>query len=594
MQRITAYRTGWPGMLAGARECEWISISLRISWFRISFKSALNCVALASLFATWLMAGAAQDKSAIRFVNRQKASGIQFVLDNSPTEDKPVIDSVLGGVALLDYDNDGYLDIFLTNGATIPGLVKDGPRFYNRLYHNNHDGTFTDVTDHAGVRGEGYSMGAAAADYDNDGRTDLYVTGVNRNFLYHNNGDGTFTDVTEHAGVTAITAAGKKMWSVSAAWVDYDNDGRLDLFVDSYLDWTPENNKVCGPPGRRLSCHPNLYDGQASFLYHNNGDGTFTDVSAKMGISEHIGKGMGIAIADFNGDGWMDIFVANDKVANFLFKNRGGGRGFDEVGVESFVAYNDDGLSISNMGADFRNWNNDGLPGLFVTALRGETFPLLRNEGNGFFTSDDYKAGIGFQSMRMSGWGAGIYDFDNDGFKDLFTANSQVNELPDPEPEQQYKEANAVFHNLRNGTFKDVSGEAGPDMKVLAAHRGAAFGDLNNDGKVDVVVSVIGDHPELLYNISPGHNHWISIQTVGVKSNRDGIGTRIKIVGESGLVQYNHVTTAGSYASSNDKRVLFGVGNDAAIKEIELRWPSGKVQTLHNVKADQMLKITEE
>jgi hypothetical protein len=594
MQQNTPYRTGWLGMFAGAWKREWISIPLRNSCFRTSFKCALECLALASVLVTLLMPSAAQDKSAIQFVNRQKASGIQFVLDNSPTEDKPVIDSVLGGVALLDYDNDGYLDIFLTNGATIPGLIKDGPRYYNRLYHNNHDGTFTDVTDHAGVRGEGYSMGAAAADYDNDGRTDLYVTGVNRNFLYHNNGDGTFTDVTEHAGVTAITAAGKKMWSVSAAWVDYDNDGRLDLFVDSYLDWTPENNKVCGPPGKRLSCHPNLYDGQASFLYHNNGDGTFTDVSAKMGISEHIGKGMGIAIADFNGDGWMDIFVANDKVANFLFKNRGGGRGFDEVGVESFVAYNDDGLSISNMGADFRNWNNDGLPGLFVTALRGETFPLLRNEGNGFFTSDDYKAGIGFQSMRMSGWGAGIYDFDNDGFKDLFTANSQVNELPDPEPEQQYKEANAVFHNLRNGTFKDVSGEAGPDMKVLAAHRGAAFGDLNNDGKVDVVVSVIGDHPELLYNISPGHNHWISIQTVGVKSNRDGIGTRIKIVGEAGLVQYNHVTTAGSYASSNDKRVLFGLGNDAAIKEIELRWPSGKVQTLHNVKADQMLKITEE
>jgi hypothetical protein len=537
---------------------------------------------------------AAQTATAIRFVNRQKTSGIPFVLDNFPTEDKPVIDSVLGGVALLDYDNDGYLDIFFTNGATIPGLTKDGPRFYNRLYHNNRDGTFTDVTDHAGVRGEGYSMGAAAADYDNDGLTDLYVTGVNRNFLYHNNGDGTFTDVTKRAGVSASTAAGKKPWSVSAAWIDYDNDGRLDLFVNSYLDWTPENNKVCGPAGKRLSCHPNLYDGQPSFLYHNNGDGTFTDVSAKMGISEHIGKGMGVAIADYNLDGWMDIFVANDKMANFLFRNRGGGCGFDEVGIESFVAYNDDGLSISNMGVDFRDWNNDGLPGIFVTALRGETFPLFRNEGNGFFSSDDYKAGIGFQSMRMSGWGAGIYDFDNDGFKDLFTANSQVNQVPDPDSEQEYMQANAVFRNLHVGGFKDVSSEAGPDMKVRAVHRGAAFGDLNNDGKVDVVVSVIGDHPELLYNESPGHNHWILIQTIGVKSNRDGIGTRIKIVGESGLVQYNHVSTAGSYASSNDKRVHFGLGNDATIKEIELRWPSGKVQTLRNVKADQILKITEE
>jgi enediyne biosynthesis protein E4 len=529
----------------------------------------------------------------IQFANRQKASGIQFVLDNSPKPNKPVIDSVLGGVALFDYDNDGYLDVFFTNGATIPGLTKDGPRFFNRLYHNNHDGTFTDVTDHAGLRGEGYSMGVAAADYDNDGWTDLYITGVNRNFLYHNNGDGTFTDVTAHAGVSAVTAVGKKLWSVSAAWVDYDNDGHLDLFVNSYLDWTPENSRVCGPEGHRLSCHPNLYDGEPSFLYRNNGDGTFTDVSAAMGISAHIGKGMGVAIADYNGDGWMDIFVANDKMPNFLFKNRGG-RGFDEVGVESLVAFNDDGLPVSSMGVDFRDWTNDGRPGLFVTALGGETFPLFRNEGTGLFSADSYRAGIGFQTMRMSGWGAGIYDFDNDGYKDLFTANSHVNEVTDPDLQQQYRQSNAVFHNLRDGRFRDVSSEAGPDLQVRAVHRGAAFGDLNNDGKVDVVVSAIGGLPEILYNTSPGDNHWILIQTVGVKSNRDGIGTRIKIVGESGLVQYNHVTTAGSYASSSDPRVHFGLGKDATIKEIELRWPSGKIQTLRNVKADRILKITEE
>ena len=562
---------------------------------RSFLKIASRRLLLAGLCATRMSPRlTAEDASEIQFINRQKASGIQFVLDNCPTEDKPVIDSVLGGVALFDYDNDGYLDIFFTNGASIPGLTKNGPQFYNRLYHNNHDGTFTDVTESAGVRGEGYSMGVAAADYNNDGWTDLYVTGVNRNFLYHNNGDGTFTDVTERAGVGAITAAGKKLWSVAAAWIDYDNDGRLDLFVNSYLDWTPENNKVCGPEGKRLSCHPNLYGAQPSFLYHNNGDGTFTDVSGPMGISEHSGKGMGMAIADYNNDGWMDIFVANDKMANFLFRNRGAGRGFDEVGLESFVAFNDDGLSISNMGVDFRDWNNDGLPGLFVTALRAETFPLLRNEGNGFFTSDDFQAGIGLQSMRMSGWGAGIYDFDNDGYKDLFTANSQVNRVPDPETEQEYLQANAVFRHLHNGTFQDVSGEAGPDMRARAAHRGAAFGDLNNDGLVDVVVSVIGGSPELLYNTSQAHNHWISIQTIGTKSNRDGIGTRIKIVSESGLIQHNHVTTAGSYASSNDRRVHFGLGKDSRIKEIELLWPSGKVQTLHNVKADQMLKITEE
>ena len=560
-------------------------------------KIAFQCLALAVLCTSRMTSLLrAQGASTIKFVNRQKTSGIPFVLDNSPTEDKPVIDSVLGGVALFDYDNDGYLDIFFANGATIPGLIKDGPRFYNRLYHNNHDGTFTDVTDRAGLRGEGYSMGVAAADYDNDGWTDLYVTGVNRNFLYHNNGDGTFSDVTERAGVGAITAAGKKAWSVSAAWIDYDNDGLLDLFVNSYLDWSPENSKVCGPVGRRLSCHPSLYAGQPSFLYHNNGDGTFTDVSGPMGIAEHIGKGMGIAIADYNNDGWMDIFVGNDTMPNFLFRNRGSGRGFDEVGVESFVAFNDDGLAISNMGVDFRDWNNDGLPDLFVTALGGDSFPLFRNQGTGLFSTDDYKAGVGFQSVRMSGWGAGIYDFDNDGYKDLFTANSHVNMNTDPEsgPGQQYRQSNAVFRNLHSGSFQDVSAEAGACMQVRAAHRGAAFGDLNNDGKIDVVVSVIGGPAELLYNTSPGRNHWIVIQTIGVKSNRDGIGTSIKVVSESGMVQYNHVTTAGSYASSSDKRAHFGLGKDTTIKEIELRWPSGKVQTVRNVKADQLLKITEE
>ena len=533
----------------------------------------------------------AAERSQIRFENHQKQSRVDFILNNSTTDDKPVIDAVLGGVALLDYDNDGYLDIFFTNGARIPSLAKDSPDFSNRLYHNNHDGTFTDVTDHAGVKGYGYSVGVAVADFDNDGFPDIYVTGVNRNTLYHNNGDGTFTDVTERAGVAGIGPNGKKLWSVSAAWIDYDNDGRLDLFVSNYLDWTFETSKVCGPPGRRLSCSPTMYKGEQNFLYHNNGDGTFTDVSAATGIAEHIGKGMGVAIADYNGDGWMDIFVANDKERNFLFKNREG-KSFEEVGVESFVAFTEDGIPVSSMGVDFRDWNNDGKPSLFVTALGRETFPLFRNEGTGSFSVDTYKAGIGFASLKMSGWGNGIYDFDNDGFKDLFTANSHVIDNAD-DPQQHYRQANAVFQNLQDGTFRDVSTQAGPDMQVRAAHRGCAFGDLNNDGKIDVVVSAIGDHAELLYNTTTNNNHWILLQTMGVKSNRDGIGTRIKVTGESGLVQYNHVTTAGSFASSSDKRVHFGLGRDTRIKEIELRWPSGRIQVLQNVKADQILKITE-
>ena len=537
--------------------------------------SRLSLISTCIFGAALLASSKPAEQSRIAFENRQEKSGVTFVLNNGTTDDKPIIDSTLGGVALLDYDNDGYLDIFFTNGASIPGLDKSNRRFFNRLYHNNRDGTFTDVTERAGVASEGYSMGAAAADYDNDGWTDLYVTGVNRNILYHNNHDGTFTDVTQKAGVTGVFGS-KKLWSVSAAWIDYDNDGLLDLFVANYLDWSPENSRVCGAPGRRLSCPPSMYKGEPNLLYHNNGDGTFTDVSAASGIANSIGKGMGVAIADYDGDGWTDIFVGNDNQRNFLFKNRHG-EGFDEVGVESFVAYTDDGVPVSSMGVDFRDWDNTGRPSVFVTALGGETFPLFRNEDGKLFTMASYESGIGFATFRMSGWGAGIYDLDNDGYKDLFSANSHASENADVNPQQHYRQPNGVFQNLRNGHFQDASAEAGPALRLRAAHRGAAFGDLNNDGKVDVVISAIGSPAELLYNTSTGSNHWIAIETVGVKSNRDGIGTRIKLIGESGLVQYNEITTAGSYASSSDKRAHFGLGRDSLVKEIELQWPSGTV-----------------
>ena len=533
-----------------------------------------------------------QNATGIRFENRQPRSGVDFVLNNGTTVDKPIIDSIPGGVALLDYDNDGFLDIFFTNGARIPSLSKEGPSFYNRLYHNNHDGTFTDVTEKAGLRGTGYSIGVAAADFDNDGWTDLYVTGINHNILYRNNHDGTFTDVTEKAGVSGVNSAGKKLLSVSAAWIDYDNDGRLDLFVTNYLDWSPETSKVCGLPGKRLSCPPSLYPGEPNFLYHNNGDGTFTDASESAGIADQIGKGMGVAVADYDADGWMDIFVANDNQRNFLFKNRRG-KGFDEVGVEAGVAYTEDGIPVSSMGVDFRDYRNDGRPGIFITALGGETFPLYRNQGNDLFNMDTYPANIGFSTYKMSGWGAGIVDLNNDGYKDLFSANSHVSENADIDPQQHYLQTNAIFENMKDNTFQDVSARAGPGLSLRAAHRGAAFGDLNNDGKVDIVVSVIAGRAELLYNTTANSNHWLLIQTNGTKSNRDGIGTQIKLTSQSGSVQFNQVTTAGSYASSSDKRVHFGLGRDKLVKEITLRWPSGTVQTLHNVKADQILKVTE-
>ena len=528
----------------------------------------------------------------IRFEDRQKASGVDFVLDNSTTPDKPLIDSTLGGVALLDFDNDGFLDIFFTNGARIPALEKDDPAFYNRLYRNNRDGTFTDVTKRAGLQGEGYSMGVAAADFDNDGWTDLYVTGVNRNILYRNNGDGTFTDVTEHATLSGVDGNGRKLWSVSAAWFDYNNDGLLDLFVTNYLDWSFRTSKVCGDDGKRLSCSPSLYPGLPNLLYRNNADGTFTEVSGLTGIAEHIGKGMSVAVADFDDDGFMDVFVANDQSRNFLLKNIEGRR-FTEIGVEAGVAYTEDGLPLSSMGVDFRDLNDDGRPDLIVTALGGETFPLYLNSGHGLFESSSYPSGLGFQTLKMSGWGVGAYDFDNDGHKDLFTANSHVSENADFYGRDRYRQANALFRNLGNGRFENVTPQGGSALQSAAAHRGCAFGDLNNDGRIDVVVSVIGEPAKVLYNVCTPENHWILIQLHGTKSNRDGIGAKIKITSDSGQVQHNHVTTAVGYASASDRRVHFGLGAARRIREIEIRWPSGHTQTLRDIAADQILMVKE-
>ena len=537
--------------------------------------------------------GPAVDRPAvIRFEDRQRSSGISFVLDNGTTPDKPVIEAVLGGVALLDFDNDGRLDVFFTNGARIPGLRKDDPRFWNRLYRSQGDGTFRDVTESAGVRGEGYSMGAAAADFDNDGGTDLYVTGVNRNILYRNQGDGTFADVTEKAGVAGMRPAGKKLWSVGAAWLDYDNDGDLDLFVANYLDWSPENNRVCGIEGRRLSCSPTEYAGLPNLLYRNDGNGRFTDVSDATGIAAHVGRGMSAAVADADGDGLLDVFVANDQLRNFLFRNVGG-RVFVESGVEVGVAYTEDGVPVSGMGADFRDLDQDGRPDVFLTALSGEPFPLYRNTAEGFFVPATHPSGLGFATLMMSGWGTGAYDFDNDGQKELFSANSHVSANIDTYGHHRYRQANAVFHGLGGGRFRDETARAGAAMQRARAHRGCAFGDLDGDGRVDVVVSVIGEPAEVLYNVTAGAGHWLGLRLEGTRSNRDAIGATVKLTGESGRVQYNHVTTAVGYASASDKQVHFGLGADRAASQIEIRWPSGTKQVLKGVRADQVLRVRE-
>jgi enediyne biosynthesis protein E4 len=532
-------------------------------------------------------------KGQIRFEDRQPKSGVDFVLNNSPTNDKPIIDSILGGVALLDFDNDGFLDIFFTNGARIPGLVKEDESFSNRLYHNNHNGTFSDVTTPAGVSGRGYSIGVAAGDFNNDGWTDLYVAGVNENLLYRNNGDGTFSDATKKAGVSGQDATGKKLLSVAALWVDYDNDGNLDLFVVNYVDWSPDNNKVCGDSGKRLTCSPAMYKGLPNLLYLNQGDGTFTNISESSELSKHLGKGMSAAIADYDDDGFMDVFVTNDSERNFLFRNSEGQR-FVEVGVESGVGFPEDGLPIANMGVDFRDINDDGRPDLHITALASETYPLFLNDGAGLFSDVTVQSGIGLTAKSMSGWGNGIYDFDNDGHKDIFAANSHVSENIEVYRHYKYRLPNAVFQNQGTGAFVNVTSQAGAAINTAAVHRGCAFGDLDNDGKVDVVVSVIGDKPELLYNTSAGGAHWIEIQTEGRQTNSDGIGTRIKLTQQSGEVQYNQVTTSVGYASASDKRVHFGLGKNTRIREIELRWPSGKVQVVKDVAADQVLKVKEE
>ncbi len=496
-----------------------------------------------------------------------------------------------GGVALFDYNNDGLLDIFLTNGAEISSLEKGNPSFYNRLFRNNGDGTFTDVTEQAGLAGVGYSMGVAAGDYDNDGFVDLYVTGFNRNQLFHNNGNGTFTDVTEQAGVSGVVLGRSKPWSVAAGWLDYNNDGLLDLFVVNYLDYPIATAHSCQTDGIVDYCSPNEYRGTPNLLYRNNGDGTFTDVSQRSHISRYVGKGMGVAFADYDDDGFTDIFVSNDTFPNFLLHNNGDGT-FTDVALLAGVAYNENGKTVAGMGTDFRDIDNDGKPDIFHAAMYGDTFPLYRNLGNDQFEDVTDMAGLAAMTTRLTAWGTGIFDFDNDGNKDIFVAGSaildnsmEVNHKPYPLP-------NGLYRNLGNMVFKDVSAQAGASFSIPAAHRGAAFGDLNNDGKIDIVVTVLNGSPQLLMNRSPNHNHWIILKLVGVADNRDGLGTKVKITSANG-VQYNEATTAVGYNSSSDKRVYFGLGNASVVDRIELAWPTGVKQVLENVTADQILTIVE-
>ena len=529
--------------------------------------------------------------SSIYFENTIDASKIDFVLKNSVSPQRYSIETMTGGVAVFDYYNDGLLDIFFTNGAEIPSLEKSNPSFYNRLFRNNGDGTFTDVTKKAGLAGVGYSMGVAAGDYDNDGFVDLYVAGFNRNQLLHNNRDGTFTDVTEKAGVSGVIPGQGKPWSVAAGWIDYNNDGLLDLFVVYYLDYSISTAHSCQTDNIVDYCSPNEYGGTPNILYRNNGDGTFTDVSQQSHISTYAGKGMGVAFADYDRDGFTDIFVSNDSFPNFLLHNNGDGT-FADVALLAGVAYNENGKTVAGMGTDFRDIDNDGRPDIFHAAMFGDSFPFYRNLGNGQFEDVTDKTGITAMTNRITAWGTGIFDFDNDGNKDIFVAGSaildnsmEVNHKPYPLP-------NGLYRNLGNMVFKDVSTQVGASFSAPAAHRGAAFGDLNNDGNIDIAVTVLNGKPQLLMNRSQNHNHWIILKLVGVADNRDGLGTKVKITTASG-VQFNEATTAVGYNSSSDKRVYFGLGNATVVDRIELAWPTGVKQELKSVMADQILTIQE-
>ncbi len=489
-----------------------------------------------------------------------------------------------GGVAAFDYDGDGLTDLFFTNGASLPSLVKDTPRYWNRLYRNLGGWRFEDVTARAGLAGAGYSIGAAVADFDNDGHPDLFVTGVRRNILYRNRGDGTFEDVTARAGISSSE------WSVGAAWLDYDNDGLLDLFVVNYVQWSPEFQVFCGDAlrGIRVYCHPRMFQGTANRLYRNLGNGRFEDVSGQSGIAKYKGKGMAVAAADYDGDGFPDLFVTNDKMPNFLFHNLGKGQ-FEEVAFEAAVAMSDTGTEISAMGADFRDVDNDGLPDIALTALSGETFPVFRNLGGGAFADISYSSRMGLLSRTYSGWGIGVFDFDNDGRKDIFTANSHVNNRVEAFEATEYRQHNSVFRNLGDGRFEDASAAAGTEfLQAVRAHRGCAFADFNQDGRIDVVTSSLGDRPEIWENVSPGANTWLIVKLAGTVSNRDGIGAVVRIGNQT-----NHMTTSVGYASSSHFGVHFGTGRLQQVAQIEIRWPSGIRQTLRNVKTNQVLQVRE-
>jgi enediyne biosynthesis protein E4 len=527
-----------------------------------------------------------------KFTDVTAALGVHFNYLSSHTAKHYLLETMGGGVALFDYDNDGRLDIFLVNGAplqdpTPKGSIpqKGGPNYSNRLYHQKADGTFEDVTEKAGLEGVGYGMGVAVGDYDNDGFEDLYVTAYGGNKLYHNSGDGTFTDVTGKAGVAGSG------WSTSAAWVDLDNDGLLDLVVLRYLQWDFDDI-WCGEhkEGYRAYCHPDVFQPISPLVYHNDGNGHFTEVSQKTGLAKP-GKGLGIALADYDRDGHIDLFVANDSMVEFLYHNKGDGT-FEETGLLSEVAVDGDGRTFAGMGVDFADYNNDGWPDLIITDLANQRYALYQNNRDSTFTYDSFTSGIARVTMAHSGWGVRFLDYDNDGWKDLLVA--QGHDLDTVElsyPNLHYREPMLLLRNTGK-EFVDVSAASGAVFSQRWLGRGMAIGDIDNDGRVDAVVSTNDGPVHILHNETPTQNHWLKLKLVGHKSNRDAIDAEVRLVTAKGQ-QCATVSTAGSYLSASDKRVHFGLGAESSAQSVEIRWPSGITQTLKNIRADQILTVDE-
>src|ERR1700722_11994426 len=531
-----------------------------------------------------------QPHSPVTFVDVARSAGITFQHDNAASSEKYLIETMGSGCGWIDYDQNGLLDLYLVNGAATRVYSPKRP-LSSALYRNNGDGTFTDVTSKAGVGAEGlFGMGVAVGDYDNDGFPELFVLGYGRCILYHNNGNGTFTDVTTRAGVE-----NSGRWASSAAWFDYDNDGHLDLVIANYVDWSPERNFYCGDqgPSMRSYCHPDDFRGQPPTLYHNNGDGTFTDVSRHSGLGLKGGNGLGVVTFDYDDDGWQDIFIANDHMPNFLFHNNRDGT-FREVGSAAGVAVSADGLFEAGMGTDAADATGSGRMDLTVTHLDMQLARFYQNLGDQTFDDATLRSKIGYATYHMSGFGTRFMDYDNDGARDLFMANGHVlDNIQRYHADTRYAEPKLMFRNNGRGIFENVSDLLGPDFQLPRVSRGAAIADFDNDGDLDILVNNNGQAPQLLRNDGGNSNHWLQILLIGTKSNRDGVGARVKVSAGT-LILHDQRKGGTSYQSAQDPRLHFGLGLHSNVDAIEIFWPSGSVTGLASVKSDQIIAVKED